>query len=1398
MKGHRTVPITIILISSEFHRVFKGNTDPLVASWLNSIDVAAETNVLNSDLNGDIINTQNSGGVNDNGTDSRADIYKNDNRYSEMQTEGQARGVDNQLNQGRVGRLSKISADRRSDSRVETRTLETLLNDKTFINLSAFVGNEVSYSLQNDLFEQYQKDTRITEEDYDFSAVITYDMLTNPDNELRGLFADEIEAYFNVEKSSDTDITGRVIEKPILDKLKNTVVKNENGQLIPVYHATNKAFDKFEIGDIGFHFGSYAQAYKRAQDQEYDNPTFIKAYLNIKNPLIMEEDFSGWNAFQIAKKLKDMGILTEEEALEYWTTSRKDKQKSNASLTKLLQNKNYDGVVYNNNSESVNGQSYIVFDDSQIIRVDDGSSSTDVTGIDEQNMHDSDKNSSANEDVTTLYESVTKTPENEKNISDTASDKTTNSQKRNELFKKLTDSIPLLENDPVVYEATGYEFEVGEKKLSQQVYEYFESLDGVVHRDNFGDVAINDKGVDSSIAHGMGRAKAIAFASVPAVIEKGRQIDFVKNWKGRNYDSYVFAAPIQIGAQKAFVGVVVTKSETDNRYYLHEVSDNEGNIIIIKKDDASFKSKSKADDDNSSLGETSSNNIISQDENIVNDSIRNNAENDALEDEITKVSNAIEKTLRPEILSNNDLMSMLADKFGDDGISGLADEIIARHEKGESIGDFESLFADGGIKVIEALNGNINADETIFKTEQVDKNTERVIGVESYEFEGTDERRAVRNGRGLGWNIGERSGRNGERVQERAGKIEREIYKGKTTKREIKAKSLTIAYDEVSSEDWSDDMTNLAKKNKNEYGLKTVYFAGEAYVLETKDTGNAFIYKGTLYLSMNNSQHSIEELADHEITHNYEGTAAHNKFLSALTSRLSKSELAAIRRNFREKYSGILAEKRKQFKNTIPEKEWQAYCNNYIDCEILANINAGTLEFADRFAEEIKTFRSEIRSYSVEESVPAATSESKAENTAAEYAESIDAGGDVKLALFPGGVFPPFNKSHSDANERASRWAHNDEIETGAQRIFFYKDTPYLVEKFDSMELGYLVVEKISKKSLSRYERNMIEYEERDKDDRNNRPQSGRKDVVSNNEPNQGFGENRRGSSDDNNGSDKHSGETAEVQKVDREQDGNRSTEHDRSRNNQHSIENREDEVKFNLSTKDSDYMKAVEAAKDTGQYTDKEYRDFGWARANDILNAGQNADYRSKFADAKSGRVKFNKSKIGEYIIPVSNIYDSDREGINNVLVFAKGTITNPIITSVIEIYEHDETALADIRRFIYGLERRGISAKSGPVIGRYYATDFGNEYEKQNITDGENNNGNRYGERSSGETSSAEGRNGEDVKFSFVGVNTDFWEEWLNKAREYGVIPKGENPARDIDVPKKISDRGRFYVLR
>ena len=125
-------------------------------------------------------------------------------------------------------------------------------------------------------------------------------------------------------------------------------------------------------------------------------------------------------------------------------------------------------------------------------------------------------------------------------------------------------------------------------------------------------------------------------------------------------------------------------------------------------------------------------------------------------------------------------------------------------------------------------------------------------------------------------------------------------------------------------------------------------------------------------------------------------------------------------------------------------------------------------------------------------------------------------------------------------------------------------------------------------------------------------------------------------------------------------------------------------------------------------QYTEEQYRDFVWARANNILNAGQNADYRSKFAAVKTGNAKFNKSKNGEYIIPVSDIYDSDFEGVNNVLVFAKGTIDKPIITSIIEIYGYNETEIDRVRRRIYDSERRGVQQKAGELFGRYYSYDF------------------------------------------------------------------------------------------
>ena len=103
-----------------------------------------------------------------------------------------------------------------------------------------------------------------------------------------------------------------------------------------------------------------------------------------------------------------------------------------------------------------------------------------------------------------------------------------------------------------------------------------------VTRKGFGDVVIDENGIQDNIAHGLGRAKSITFAAVPDIIKKGKQIDYQNQWKGRNYDTVVFAGPVEVANQKGFVAAVVIKKDTSNRYYLYEIVDSTGNIFKIK------------------------------------------------------------------------------------------------------------------------------------------------------------------------------------------------------------------------------------------------------------------------------------------------------------------------------------------------------------------------------------------------------------------------------------------------------------------------------------------------------------------------------------------------------------------------------------------------------------------------------------------------------------------------------------------------------------------------------------------------------------------------------------------------------------------------------------------------
>ena len=189
--------------------------------------------------------------------------------------------------------------------------------------------------------------------------------------------------------------------------------------------------------------------------------------------------------------------------------------------------------------------------------------------------------------------------------------KATNAQ----LLEKLRGSIPEIQGMQPVAEITGKEFTKNtEKNLVQQVGDYFRALGNKVFRRGLGEVVLDERGVKDSMAHGIGRRKAAAFAAVPQVIAQGRQIDTQQNWKGRGYDTLVFAAPVKVGSDTNYIAAVVTKSTENNRYYLHEVVDQNGNIIYQKKDAANAIKTDSVTGEPASIGgaTTSFDNIVPQ------------------------------------------------------------------------------------------------------------------------------------------------------------------------------------------------------------------------------------------------------------------------------------------------------------------------------------------------------------------------------------------------------------------------------------------------------------------------------------------------------------------------------------------------------------------------------------------------------------------------------------------------------------------------------------------------------------------------------------------------------------------------------------------------------------------
>lgn len=131
----------------------------------------------------------------------------------------------------------------------------------------------------------------------------------------------------------------------------------------------------------------------------------------------------------------------------------------------------------------------------------------------------------------------------------------------------------------------GDEFAPDGVPLTEKVPRWYQEQGvSTVAVDGIGDVALDERAVKDSIAHGIGRQKANAFAAVPDVLRKGRIIHR-EAMRGNSEGGLVYhvAAPISIGDQDFIADVLVKADANASRMYVHEV------VLKEKLHDSAFK-----------------------------------------------------------------------------------------------------------------------------------------------------------------------------------------------------------------------------------------------------------------------------------------------------------------------------------------------------------------------------------------------------------------------------------------------------------------------------------------------------------------------------------------------------------------------------------------------------------------------------------------------------------------------------------------------------------------------------------------------------------------------------------------------------------------------------------------
>ena len=432
------------------------------------------------------------------------------------------------------------------------------------------------------------------------------------------------------------------------------------------------------------------------------------------------------------------------------------------------------------------------------------------------------------------------------------------------LVERVRRSIPNLEDMGPVAEVTGNEMPSGGKVVDRLV-KFVNSIGNRVNRPGFGDVLFSKGRIKSSmLGHGYGNAKVETFAAVPSVIRNGVQIDHQQDWKGRGYDTYTFAAPVNYRGKRTYLGVIVTKNVQDGRYYVHEVVDENGSTIFRGNENTE-----PASDGRASLSGT----VDTVASSVSSAPIINQAEQDVNQESVVHTAREGESRDAPETVKTG-----LSARGGDTGSSGASPITSVAQEGGTVNADLEERFrallaAEGADSTQAAIGGQLLARAAA--GEELNATQEALV--------------SAMPGGGALLEAAERTARRNSR--------------GTTNGAASPEAQRTTGPDGMAETVETNGAAETARRLESALG-RTIRLYDGGTAQGPRARANGYYEDGTIYVN-SRSQNPTAQIIAHELTHSLEGAESYGSLRRAVLEQIHRQggDLKTLREQKRGLYA---------------------------------------------------------------------------------------------------------------------------------------------------------------------------------------------------------------------------------------------------------------------------------------------------------------------------------------------------------------------------------------------------------------------------------------------------------------------------------------------------------------